>query len=83
VTVVPAGPEDGLRTSDGGRTLNVDDEESPVGLPVPVIVYCPGGALSTLNEPVRMPLEIEQVAEVTGPDSVQLVSLDENPEPDT
>ena len=41
--------------------MNVDDEESPVGLPVPVIVYTPARVSPTLNEPVRMPPEIEQV----------------------
>jgi hypothetical protein len=72
-----------LRSSDGGRTVNVDDEESPVGLPVPVIVYTPGGVSPTINEPVRTPFEIMQEVETNGtPVNAQVVSLDENPETD-
>jgi hypothetical protein len=71
-----------LRTSEGGRTVNVDDEESPVGVPVAVIVYSPAGVSPTVKEPVRMPSEILQVTGTAGADSVQAVSLDENPEPD-
>ena len=64
--------------------MNVDDEESPVGLPVPVIVYTPAGVSPTVNEPVRIPSEIVQVLELNGmPVIVQVVSLDENPETDT
>ena len=80
---MPRGPEDGLRTNDGGRTVNVADEESPVGLPVAVIVYTPAGVSPTLNEPDRMPAEIVQEVEANGmPVNVQVVSLDENPETD-
>jgi hypothetical protein len=84
VTIVPDGPEEGLRTSEGGSTVNVVDEKSSFELPVPVSVYAPAGILGTLNEPVRTPPEIPQVGKLTGsPDNVnvQLVSLDENPEP--
>lgn len=79
------GPEDGLRTSDGGRTVNAVDEKSPL-LPVPVIVYVPARTLATVNESVRMPSEIVQMGggEPTGlPDNVQVVSLDENPDAHT
>ena len=70
--------------------MNVDEEKSPVGLPIAVIVCAPARALPTLNEPSRMPPEIVQVKAgksggwPTGvPDRVQLVSVGENPEPDT
>lgn len=54
---------------------------------VAVIMYDPAGTFPTLNEPVRLPPEIEHV-EKKGeanviPDNEQLVSLGENPEPHT
>jgi hypothetical protein len=79
---VTSGPEDGLRMREGGRTENVAVAKSPSGLPVARIVYKPAGTLATSNEPIMMPPEIAQEGEATGlPDNVQLVSLDENPEP--
>jgi len=40
--------------------------------------------VATRNDPVNVPLETEHVSDSTAPpDNEQLVSLDENPEPDT
>jgi len=47
-------------------------------------VYAPAATLAITNEAVRAPPEIEQAEVPTGlPDSEQLVSLGENPEPTT
>jgi len=47
-------------------------------------MYEPGCTFPTLNEAVRVPPEIPHVGEVTGmPDSVQLVSSEEKPDPIT
>ena len=48
------------------------------------MMYVPAPMLAAINDPVRVPPEIEQVMDPTGlPESVQLVSLGEKPEPDT
>ena len=53
-------------------------------MPVAVITYAPAARLATTNEALSVPPEIEQAEVLTGlPDSEQLVSLDENPEPAT
>ena len=49
-----------------------------------VIAYVPAAMLATTNEAVRVPPEMEHVTDPTGlPESEQLESLDEKPEPDT
>ena len=65
--------------------MNVADAESPVGLPVTVIVYDPAEVEATINEADTAPLLIEQVSDATAlpPAKAQEESLDENPEPDT
>jgi hypothetical protein len=65
-------------------TVKDAEAESPAGLPVAVIVYTPVATLAITKEAVRVPAEIVQVEVVTTlPANEQLVSLDENPEPDT
>jgi len=44
----------------GVTTVNVDEPESPIGLPVAVTVYEAAETLLTVKEPVRAPFEIEQ-----------------------
>jgi len=64
-------------------TAKVAVAESPTGLPVEMIEYDPTGTLATVNEPANVPPEIEQVELLTGlPDNEQVVSVDENPEPE-
>ena len=47
-------------------------------------MYVPAPMFAATNEAVRVPPEIEQVMDPTGlPESEQLESLDEKPEPDT
>ena len=49
-----------------------------------MIVYVPVDILATTNEAVKVPPETEHVMDPTGlPESEQLESLDEKPEPDT
>jgi hypothetical protein len=68
----------------GVTTVNVDEPESPIGLPVPVTVYEVGETLLTVKEPVKAPFEIEQDEALTGvPDSEQLESLVEKLVPET
>jgi hypothetical protein len=65
-------------------TTKVAEAESPTGLPVERIGYEPAVTLVTVNLPVNVPPEIEQVEPLTGlPDKEQVVSVDENPEPET
>jgi hypothetical protein len=65
-------------------TLNVDEPESPIGLPVAVTVYEVGETLLTVKDPVKAPFEIEQDGALTAvPDSEQLESLAEKPVPET
>ncbi len=64
-------------------TAKLAEAESPTGLPMDMIGYDPIGTLATVNEPVNVPPEIEQVELLTGlPDNEQVVSVDENPEPE-
>lgn len=64
--------------------VNVDEPESPIGLPVAVTVYEAAETLPTMKEPVRAPLESEQDEELTAlPESEQLESLGEKPVPET
>ena len=44
----------------GVTTVNVDEPESPIGLPVAVTVYEAAETLLTVKEPVRAPFEMEQ-----------------------
>jgi hypothetical protein len=83
-TVVPAGPEVGLSTIDREPvTVKTAEAESPIGLPVTVIVYAAAGTLATMNEAVIDPSIIEQVSDSIEPpsDSEHVESLDENPDP--
>jgi hypothetical protein len=49
-----------------------------------MMVYEPGCTFPTLNEAVRVPPDIEHAEEANVmPDSVQLVSAEENPDPNT
>jgi len=75
-----------LSVIDGGRveTTKPTDAESPVGLPVAVIVYAPAAPVATLKAPANVPSEIVQLWEATAPpDNEQLVSDVEKPEPVT
>jgi len=88
VPVVPTGPDDGSRTTVGGRTVNEAEAKSFAGDPVAVIVYVPAGTLTTLKLAVATPpyvglgvIEQEESVLTGEPDSVQLVSLSENPDP--
>ena len=65
-------------------TVKLAVPESPVGLPVAVIVYAPKETALTVKDPTKFPFEIEHDEEATGlPESEQLESLVEKPEPDT
>jgi hypothetical protein len=65
-------------------TTNVAEAESPTGLPVEMMGYEPAATLATANLPLNVPPEIEQVELLNGlPDREQVVSVDENPEPET
>ena len=65
-------------------TVKLAVPESPVGLPVAVIVYAPSETVPTVKDPTKFPFEIEQDEEATGlPESEQLESLVEKPEPET
>lgn len=58
--------------------------ESPPGLPTAVIVYEPVLAVATVNLPVNVPLETEQVKELTGaPEIEHEESLGKKFDPDT
>jgi hypothetical protein len=86
-TVDPTVADVGLSVTDavteGAVTVNVAEAESPED-PVTVIVYTPTATLATRNEAVNVPLEIVQVWEAMKlPDNEQVISLGENPEPDT
>jgi hypothetical protein len=68
----------------GTVTVKVAETESPLGLPVAVTVLEPAVTFVTIKEPDNLPLEIEQLGELTTlPDNEQLVSLVRKPEPDT
>ena len=93
VTVVPAGPWVGLRTTDG-VTENAADAESPVtvrmSLPETVTALDPSASVGTVNVHVKVPVE-EVVTEVqvwvVGVAPLNLIvpiAVDtENPEPVT
>ena len=71
---------------DGGRleTTKPTDAESPVGVPVAVIVYAPAAPVATVKAPANVPSEIVQLWEARAPpDNEQLVSDGEKPEPVT
>ena len=73
-----------LVTCAGAVTVNVVEPESPIGLPMTVIVYELNDTLLTAKEAVKTPLEIEHDGVLTGvPESEQLESLVENPVPET
>ena len=84
-TVVPAGPELGLKIIVGPSTVNVAEAESVAGLPVAVMTYALGATAATTNEAVRTPPDTEHVKLEIEPVSlnVQVVSPVEKPEPDT
>jgi hypothetical protein len=64
--------------------VNVAEAESPLE-PVTVIVYTPDATLATMNEPLSVPPEIEQLSDPITPLLVieQVVSPVENPTPET
>jgi len=65
-------------------TMNVVEAWSPPRLPLALIVYPPGTTLATLNEAVKVPLEMVQVELLTGlPEREQAASADKKPEPET
>jgi hypothetical protein len=65
-------------------TTKVAEAESSLGLPVAVIVYVPEATETTVNDAYKVPSEIEQLKILTGlPDSEQLVSAVEKPDPST
>ena len=47
-------------------TVKLAVPESPVGLPVAVIVYAPSETVLTVKDPTKFPFEIEQDEEATG-----------------
>jgi hypothetical protein len=97
-TIEPAWAEAGLSVKDGVMgvvvtrllvvvvtriTVRRVEAESPVD-PIAAIAYCPSGTLATTNDAVSVPPEIEQVWEaMPPPDSKQVASTLEKPEPDT
>ena len=57
-------------------TVKLAVPESPVGLPVAVIVYAPSETVLTAKDPTKFPFEIEQDEEPTGlPETEQLESV--------
>jgi hypothetical protein len=69
---------------DSGITVNAVTAVSPAGLPPELITYAPTATLATVKVAFSTPPEIEQLALPTGsPDSEHMVSVVENPEPDT
>jgi len=86
-TLDPASAEAGLNVIDMVvvplLTTKVAEAESPLGLPVAVIVYVPETPATT-NDAYKVPLEIEQLEVPTGlPDNEQLVSAVEKSDPAT
>lgn len=68
----------------GAVTVKLAEAEFPLGLLVAVTVYGPAVTFATMNEPDSVPLDTEQVPEVTGaPDNVQVESVEGKPEPKT
>jgi len=85
-TDAPTGAEVELSVIDGDAPLTVKlaEAESPLGLPLAVMVYVLDAIEATVNVAASAPPAIEQVGAVTGfPDSEQSVSLARKPEPDT
>jgi hypothetical protein len=64
--------------------VRVAEAESSSGVPVAVTVYELTVTSATVNEPVKVPSEMEQVSEITGvPVSEQESSAVLKPDPDT
>jgi len=88
MTVPPTGAEVGLsvivRATEEAIIVKVAEAESPVE-PVTVIVYDSAATLATVNEPLNVPPDIEQVSDPITPLLVieQVVSPVENPTPET
>ena len=86
-TVVPTVAEVALNVIVGDTTLptvKLAVAESPPGFPVAVTVYASGETEATVKLPVNVPLDKEQLSEVTGvPESEHEESLAKKPDPDT
>lgn len=68
----------------GPVTVKLAEADSPLGLPVAVIVYGPVVTFATTKEPDSSPFESEQFAEVTTSlDNVHFASFEGKPEPET
>jgi hypothetical protein len=68
----------------GLLTTKAAEAESPLGLPVAVIVYVPDAIETTVNDADKVPPAIEQLKVSTGlPDNEQLVSAVEKSDPVT
>jgi len=62
--VVPTAADEVLNVTLGDVVaviVKLADAESPPGLPTTVTVYVPVSATATVNVPVNVPLEMEQV----------------------
>lgn len=65
-------------------TVKMVEAESPPGPALATTMYEPATTFATTNEAVNVPPEIEQLGVLTGfPESEQVVSLNEKPEPVT
>jgi hypothetical protein len=63
-------------------TVKLAETDSPLGLPVTLIVYRPLVTFATIKEAATFPFEIAQFAELTrSPVSVQFESVEGNPAP--
>ena len=83
----PAFPDVGLSVIDGARTVNGAETVSPAPLVACAwTLYIPAATLSTTNEPLKFPPDMLQPIGVEAmgvPDSAQVESVEDQPEPET